>query len=249
MTLTTTASDTWAIEALGLRKTYGPLEAVKGVNLQVRGGEIMGFLGPNGAGKTTTIKMLTGLLTPTAGTRASAATTSRPNPSRPSRASATCPIRPTCTASSTPGSSCVSWAVSIVCRPALPSKHRRGRTAQAVRPGRGRWRPAGRLQPRHAAEDGPGQPALIHNPQALFLDEPTVGLDPKSARLIKALLRARLPTAATPSSSPPTSWRLPTPCATAWPSSTRARSSRDRGTIRPVAPEASAARWRTSSSA
>ena len=68
MTLTTTASDTWAIEALGLRKTYGPLEAVKGVNLQVRGGEIMGFLGPNGAGKTTTIKMLTCLLTPTAGT-------------------------------------------------------------------------------------------------------------------------------------------------------------------------------------
>ena len=35
-----------AVEAIGLRKTYGPLEAVKGVNLQVREGEIMGFLGP-----------------------------------------------------------------------------------------------------------------------------------------------------------------------------------------------------------
>ena len=56
------------IEAIGLRKVYGQLVAVQDVNLQVRAGEIMGFLGPNGAGKTTTIKILTGLLAPTAGT-------------------------------------------------------------------------------------------------------------------------------------------------------------------------------------
>ena len=43
--------------------------AVKHVDLAVRPGEIVGFLGPNGAGKTTTIKMLTGLLKPTAGER------------------------------------------------------------------------------------------------------------------------------------------------------------------------------------
>ena len=59
-----------AVEARGLHKAYGEHVAVKGVDLTVRQGEIVGFLGPNGAGKTTTIKMLTGLLQPTAGTAA-----------------------------------------------------------------------------------------------------------------------------------------------------------------------------------
>lgn len=78
-----------AIELQGLRKTYlqprraaglagafrgllsrerHEIEAVKGIDLEVAQGEIVGFLGPNGAGKTTTIKMLTGILNPTAGT-------------------------------------------------------------------------------------------------------------------------------------------------------------------------------------
>src|SRR5690349_15522571 len=55
------------IEAAALRKSYGDTQAVKGVDLRVRPGEIFGFLGPNGAGKTTTIKMLVGLLRPTDG--------------------------------------------------------------------------------------------------------------------------------------------------------------------------------------
>ena len=55
------------IEAAALRKNYGDTEAVKGIDLQVRSGEIFGFLGPNGAGKTTTIKMLVGLLRPSGG--------------------------------------------------------------------------------------------------------------------------------------------------------------------------------------
>ncbi len=45
-----------------LTKRYGPVSVVKGLNLEVKSGEIFGFLGPNGSGKTTTIKMLTGLL-------------------------------------------------------------------------------------------------------------------------------------------------------------------------------------------
>ena len=53
---------TFRIGLLGRR-----VEAVKGVSFEVRRGEIFGFLGPNGAGKTTTIKMLTGLIQPTAG--------------------------------------------------------------------------------------------------------------------------------------------------------------------------------------
>lgn len=56
-----------AIRARGLAKDYGEVRAVRSVDLEVRRGEIYGFLGRNGAGKTTTIRMLLGLIRPTAG--------------------------------------------------------------------------------------------------------------------------------------------------------------------------------------
>jgi ABC-2 type transport system ATP-binding protein len=58
----------FAIETKGLRRTFGELVAVDGIDLAVPRGSLYGFLGPNGAGKSTTIKCLTGLLRPTAGT-------------------------------------------------------------------------------------------------------------------------------------------------------------------------------------
>ncbi|MFD1934193.1 MULTISPECIES: ATP-binding cassette domain-containing protein [Nonomuraea] len=57
-----------AVTVKGLTKTYGKVEAVKGVDFEVRAGEVFGFLGPNGAGKTTTISMLCTLVNPTGGT-------------------------------------------------------------------------------------------------------------------------------------------------------------------------------------
>ena len=63
-----------AIEILGLEKTYmvgfwrkRPKRALSPLHLKVEEGEIFGFLGPNGAGKTTTLKLLMGLVFPTAG--------------------------------------------------------------------------------------------------------------------------------------------------------------------------------------
>jgi ABC-2 type transport system ATP-binding protein len=56
-----------AIETQGLTRRFGKLVAVDGVNLSVESGQFFGFLGPNGAGKSTMIKMLTGLLEPSAG--------------------------------------------------------------------------------------------------------------------------------------------------------------------------------------
>ena len=56
------------IHALGLRKDYGLLRAVDGLSFEVQPGQIYGLLGPNGAGKTTTMRLLGGLLQPTAGT-------------------------------------------------------------------------------------------------------------------------------------------------------------------------------------
>src|SRR5690348_1024382 len=57
----------YAVVTRDLVQTFGKKTAVSHLNLAVRAGEFFGFLGPNGAGKSTTIKMLTGLLRPTAG--------------------------------------------------------------------------------------------------------------------------------------------------------------------------------------
>ena len=56
-----------AIEARGLTKRFGDVLAVDGLNFKVPRGTVVGFLGPNGAGKTTTLRMLLGLIAPTAG--------------------------------------------------------------------------------------------------------------------------------------------------------------------------------------
>jgi ABC-type multidrug transport system ATPase subunit len=59
---------TWVIETSALTKRYGTVVAVDRLALRVRAGEVYGFLGPNGAGKSTTLRMLLGLVRPTAGT-------------------------------------------------------------------------------------------------------------------------------------------------------------------------------------
>ena len=56
-----------ALSVTGLRKTYGEVVAVDGLDLEVRGGECFGLLGPNGAGKTTTIEICEGLTLPDTG--------------------------------------------------------------------------------------------------------------------------------------------------------------------------------------
>ncbi|WP_424530861.1 ATP-binding cassette domain-containing protein [Sphaerisporangium viridialbum] len=62
-----TTSEAPAVAVRGLKKSYGNVEAVKGIDFEVLPGEVFGFLGPNGAGKTTTISMLCTLVGPTGG--------------------------------------------------------------------------------------------------------------------------------------------------------------------------------------
>jgi ABC-2 type transport system ATP-binding protein len=175
-----------AIVAQGLRKLYGTHEAVKNVNLLVQPGEIVGFLGPNGAGKTTTLKMLTGLLKPTAGTAAIMGHDIQQD----SRAAKACfgyvPDTPNLYGKLN------AWEfLRFMARLyRVPQKQSERRAAELLR----------LFDLQDASGDliegyshGMQQKmalagALVHDPKVLFLDEPTVGLDPRSARLIKDLL-------------------------------------------------------------
>ncbi len=175
-----------AIQAQGLRKTYGKHEAVKNVDLNIQPGEIVGFLGPNGAGKTTTIKMLTGLLKPTAGTASIAGHDIQKDPISAKAAFGYVPDTPNLYGKLN------AWEfLRFIARLyRVPKDQAERRAGELLK----------LFELNDAASDliegyshGMQQKmalagALIHNPQVLFLDEPTVGLDPKSARLIKDLL-------------------------------------------------------------
>jgi ABC-2 type transport system ATP-binding protein len=177
------------IEARGLEKRYGDTLAVKGVDLAVYPGEIFGFLGPNGAGKTTTIKMLVGLLRPSAGTARIGGHDIQHEPIAAKRLIGYVPDQPYLPEKLTARE----FLEFIAGLYQLDRADARRRGEELLR-----------LFDLHERGDdlvggfshGMRQKtalagALLHNPRAFFLDEPTVGLDPRSARLIKDILRAQ----------------------------------------------------------
>ena len=171
------------IELRGVTKVFGTKRAVDRLDLTVRAGELFAFLGPNGAGKTTTIKMVCGLLAPTArhrpGRRASrgppggpAAPGLRPRPAVPLREAD---------------------------RPRVPPVRRRD---VRPRPAAGRRRIDELIETFEMADyvdelcenysQGMKQrvvfaSALVHDPKVLIVDEPLVGLDPAVRRIVKDL--------------------------------------------------------------
>jgi ABC-2 type transport system ATP-binding protein len=175
-----------AVEARGLRKVYGGHEAVGGVDLVVAPGEIVGFLGPNGAGKTTTLKMLTGLLKPTAGSAAILGHDIERDAVAAKALFGYVPDTPNLY-DKLKGWEFLRFMARLYRVPAAQAERR---AAELLR----------LFDLTDAAGDliegyshGMQQKmalagALVHDPRVLFLDEPTVGLDPRSARLIKDLL-------------------------------------------------------------
>ena len=170
------------IETRGLRRVFRTrqreVEAVAGVDLEVRPGEIFGFLGPNGAGKTTTLRMLATLLPPSGGTARVAG----------------------CELATQPGT--IRERIGYVGQAGGADREITGRTEllfqgrlYGMSPTQARKRAAeliSMLELEGAADRKVGTYSggqkrrldiglgLVHDPQLLFLDEPTTGLDPQS---------------------------------------------------------------------
>ncbi len=175
------------IECRGLRKVYGGLTAVDGIDLRVKGGELFGFLGPNGAGKTTTIKMMVGLLRPTAGTVTVGGRDVLEAPLAAKALLGYIPDNPFLYEKLT-GREFLHFMADLYSVPTagraekiadLLSLFELGEKANELVQGYSR----GMRQKLALAG------ALVHDPRVVFLDEPTVGLDPRSARLMKDILR------------------------------------------------------------
>ncbi|NDU77938.1 ATP-binding cassette domain-containing protein [Actinomadura sp. DSM 109109] len=168
------------IEARGLARTFtgghGAVEAVRGVDLSVARGEIVGFLGPNGAGKTTTLRMLATLLAPTAGTATVAGHDLRADPAGVRRR-----IGYVAQGGGTDPAVPVAEELDLQAR-LYGVRDRSARMAELCAhldlEGLER-RPAGSLSggQRRRLDIALG---LVHRPPLLFLDEPTTGLDPQS---------------------------------------------------------------------
>lgn len=164
------------IEALELRKNYGPVEAVKGVSFTVPDCCVVGLLGPNGAGKTTTMRMLTTFLSPSGGTARVADCDIRQQPELVRKQIGYLPETPPLYFELT----VEEYLRFVAGIKGLKSKDigvAVDRVLERCSLSHMRRRLCGQLSKGYRQRVGIAQ-AIIHNPKVIILDEPTSGLDP-----------------------------------------------------------------------
>ena len=175
------------VDTHGLAKRFGDVEAVRSVDLRVPEHSIFGFLGPNGAGKTTTLRMLVGLVEPSAGTgtvlghdlgRTDLELRRRIGylPQQPN-------FYPDLTARET-----LRYAARFFFRPGPGLERRIEDAIDLVGLGGRADRPVGVFSGGERQRLGLAQ-AQVHEPELLILDEPAAGLDPIGRRDVLALLQ------------------------------------------------------------
>jgi len=177
------------IELRNVIKKFGSFTAVDNVTLKIEKGQFFGFLGPNGAGKTTTIKMLTGLYMPTSGACLINDHDVHTDPLSAKRDFGYVPDQPFLYDKLT-GREFLYFVGGLfnMSHPDLVSKI--GQLIDAFE--------VGPFIDKRAEEYSQGMrqrivlsAALLHDPKVLIIDEPLVGLDPRSARLVKDTLKQR----------------------------------------------------------
>ncbi len=175
------------IDVTDLSKSYGPVQALKGVSFHVGDGEIIGLLGPNGAGKTTIMKILTGYLQPTSGTVVvdglDVLTESLEVQRRIGYLPENAPLYPEL--------SVQAYLKMIADLRDIPEDDQRALLYEAIRATGLEdhlTRPIGQLSKGYRQRVGLAQ-AIVHKPKLLILDEPTIGLDPTQIVEVRHLIR------------------------------------------------------------
>jgi len=177
------------IEISHLKKTFGPFTAVNGLSLHIPAGELFCFLGPNGAGKTTTIKMLCGLLKPTSGTIRIGGIDLQKDLEAVRRLIGYIPDTPFLYERLTP----TEFFEFIGDLYRIPTAHIRQERVSAFNLfGLNDHADTLIKDLSHGYRQRTIYAAtFLHSPKVLFVDEPFVGLDPLSIRLIRDLLKQK----------------------------------------------------------
>ncbi len=175
------------IELTALTKRYGSFTAVDALDLHVPKGELFGFLGPNGAGKTTTLRMIAGILRPTAGSVRIGGLDVAADPMAAKRILGFIPDRPFIYEKLT-GIEFLRFVAGLYSQDGKDIEHR-SRELLALFDLE-EWRD----ELVESYSHGMRQKliissALVHKPDVIVVDEPMVGLDPKAARILKDLFR------------------------------------------------------------
>jgi ABC-2 type transport system ATP-binding protein len=175
------------LELSGVSKRYGDFQAVRELDLSVPRGKIFGFLGPNGAGKTTTIRMIAGVLLPTAGRILIGGDDLAEFPQTAKSRIGYIPDRPYLYEKLT-GGEFLHFVAGLWGRDGEESEKRADRFLDLFN--LSQWKD----ELVESYSHGMRQKllissALIHQPELIVVDEPMVGLDPRSARILKDLLR------------------------------------------------------------
>jgi ABC-2 type transport system ATP-binding protein len=175
------------IELTALTKRYGSFTAVDAIDLRVPKGELFGFLGPNGAGKTTTLRMIAGILRPTAGTVRIGGLDVSAEPIAAKRILGFIPDRPFIYEKLT-GIEFLRFVGGLYSQNGKDIENR-SRELLALFDLE-LWRD----ELVESYSHGMRQKliissALVHRPDVIVVDEPMVGLDPKAARILKDLFR------------------------------------------------------------